>query len=102
MSNERIGDLHARQGQTTDATACFERALGAYRLLIARNPGDIQSRVSSVVPLWSLGELKAKDGRKDLEEALAILRPLAEADRLDETRRGWIPDIEADIAALDT
>jgi hypothetical protein len=32
--------------------------------------------------------LKGKDGRKDLEAALAILKPLAAADRLDVNRRG--------------
>ena len=66
-----------------------------------RNPGDIQSRVFSVLPLWRLGRLKAKGGRQDLEAALAILKPLAEADRLDANRRGWIPLIEAELAALD-
>jgi len=57
----------------------FKRALVAYNVVLRRNPGDVQSRVFSVVPLWRLGELKGKDGRKDLEAALAILKPLAAA-----------------------
>jgi len=79
VSNEGIGDMHARHGQAREAIAAFKRALVAYNVLLRRNPGDVQSRVFSVVPLWRLGELKGKHGRKDLEAALAILKPLAAA-----------------------
>ena len=83
------------------AIAAFERARDAYKKLHERNPDDIQSRVFSVVPLWQLGILKGRDGRRELEAALAILRPLATADRLDANRRGWIAQIEAQLAALE-
>jgi len=99
VSNERLGDIFAQQGQSADAVAAFERALKAYRALLARNPDDIPSLVNSVVPLLRLGELKGPDGLGDLKAALAILKPLAEADRLDANRKGWIPGIEAAIAA---
>jgi tetratricopeptide (TPR) repeat protein len=101
ISNERLGGIHARQGQRQEAIAAFERALAAYNELLRRNPGDIQSRVFSVVPLWRLGELKGKDGRRDFEAALAILKPLAAADRLDANRRGWIAQIERQLAAME-
>jgi tetratricopeptide (TPR) repeat protein len=101
VSNERLGDIYARQGQTQEAVASFKGALAAYNELLRRNPGDVQSRVFSVVPLWRLGELKGKDGRSDLEAALAILKPLAAANRLDANRRGWIAKIERQIAALE-
>ncbi len=101
ISHERIGDMQARQGETAEAIAAFERALGVYQALLARNADDIQSRLFSVVPLWRLGGLKGKDGRHDLEAALAILKPLADADRLDANRREWIALIEDRIAALE-
>jgi tetratricopeptide (TPR) repeat protein len=101
ISNERLGAIHARQGQRQEAIAAFERALAAYNELLRRNPGDVQSRVFSVVPLWRLGELKGKDGRRDFEAALAILKPLAAADLLDANRRGWIAQIERQLAALE-
>jgi tetratricopeptide (TPR) repeat protein len=100
ISNERLGDIYAREGNSAEAIASFESALAAYRALLERNPGDLPSRVNSVVPLWRLGELKGKAGLADLEEALAILKPLAEVDRLDAMRKGWIPAIEAQVAAL--
>ena len=100
ISNERIGDMLAREGDAIGAIAAFERALAAYRQLIARQPDDIQSRVLSVVPLWRLGGLKGREGRGDLEAALAILKPLADADRLDARRKGWTAAIEAQIAGL--
>jgi hypothetical protein len=62
--------VRAAQEQTADAIAAFQRALAAYRTLLDRNPDDVQSRMFSVVPLWRLGGLKGKDGRKDLEAAL--------------------------------
>jgi tetratricopeptide (TPR) repeat protein len=101
VSNERLGDIYARQGQRQETIAAFERALAAYNELIRRNPGDAESRVFSVVPLWRLGGLKGKHGRKDLEAALAILKPLAAAERLDANRRGWIAQIERQIGALE-
>lgn len=100
VSNERLGAVHIQQEDTGHAIEAFERALGAYKALIERNPGDIQSLVFSVVPLLRLGSLKGEDGRPNLEAALSILKPLAEADRLDAMRRGWIDTIEAKIAAL--
>jgi tetratricopeptide (TPR) repeat protein len=100
ISDERLGDIYARQGERQEAIAAFERALAAYNELVRRNPGDAQSRVFSVVPLWRLGVLKGKQGRKDLEAALAVLKPLAAANRLDANRRGWITQIEQQIAAL--
>ena len=92
--------MHTRQGKTIEAIAEYERALNAYRTLVTRYPNNNHSRGLSVIPLWRLGVLKAKDGRKDLEEALNILRALAQENRLDAMRRGWIPLIEAEIAKL--
>jgi tetratricopeptide (TPR) repeat protein len=101
VSNERVGDMHARQQQTAEAITAFEGALRAYNQLLKRNPDDVPSRVFSVVPLLRLGQLRGKEGRKELEAALAILKPLADADRLDANRRGWVATIERQIAALD-
>jgi tetratricopeptide (TPR) repeat protein len=101
VAHERIGGIHERQDQTDEAVAAFERALAIYRKLIGRNPDDIQSLLFSVIPLWRLGQLKPHDGRDYLQQALDILRPLAEADRLDARRRGWIPEIEVELAALE-
>jgi hypothetical protein len=44
--------------------------------------------------------LKGAEGAAYLQAALDILKPLAEADRLDAMRSGWIPVIEEQIAAL--
>jgi tetratricopeptide (TPR) repeat protein len=91
--DERLGDIYRRLGQNAEAIAAFERALGAYRAMLSRNPDDAQPLLFSVVPLWKLGELRGKDGRGDLEAALAILRQLATANRLDAKRLSWIPRI---------
>jgi len=101
VSNERIGDLHNKRGELALAIAAFERALDSYRQLQRRNPADIVSLVSSVVPLWRLGRLRGRKGRADFEAALAILKPLAAADRLDANRRNWIESIQNDVAATD-
>jgi tetratricopeptide (TPR) repeat protein len=100
VSNERLGDIYGRQSQTVEAIAAFKGALRAYRALLARNPDDAQSLVFSVEPLWRIGELRGKQGRSDLESALAILKPLAAADRLDAKRRSWIPLIQKQIDEL--
>ena len=71
-------------------------------MLISRNPGNVQSQVFSVVPRWRLAALDPPRARAHLEAALAILRPLAEANRLDANRLKWISRIEAQLAALES
>jgi tetratricopeptide (TPR) repeat protein len=95
VSHEKIGDVQRARGETSQAIAAFERALNICREAQRRNPDDVQARLFSVVPLWRLGRLKGKEGRTDLEAALAILKPLAAADRLDHDRRSWPCDREA-------
>src|SRR5262249_38078277 len=87
ITNTRIGDVHDSQKETPQAIEAFQRALAIYRELMLRNPDDVQVRLFSVVPLWRIGVLKRKQGRNELQEALAILKPLAAADRLDANRR---------------
>jgi hypothetical protein len=74
--------------------------------LVERNrqialPEDVPSRVFSVVPRWRLASLDPASAVDYLRAALAILRPLAAADRLDTQRLNWIPRIEAQLAALE-
>ena len=97
VSNERLGDMLARDGKTSEAIAAFQRALGIYGDLVSRL-GEPQARVNSVVPLWRLGKLKGSGGVSELRQALAILTELRDASRLDAKRAGWIPQIEAQIA----
>jgi len=98
-SNERLGDTYFRQEKRDAARQAFERALSVYSLLITRHPDDAQSLVFSVVPHLRLAELDASSRRDHLETALAILKPLAEANRLDANRLTWIPQIEDRLAA---
>jgi tetratricopeptide (TPR) repeat protein len=100
VSHERIGDVQNMRGKAIQAIAAFEQALRIYRELQARNPDDIPSRVFSVIPLWRLGRLRGGEGRADFEAALAILKPLADADRLDANRRRWIEQIQSEVNGL--
>ncbi|MGP0040026.1 MAG: caspase family protein, partial [Rhodomicrobium sp.] len=101
VSNERLGDMFAKEGKVSDAIAAFERALSIYETLTTRL-GDPQARVNSVVPLWRLGGMKGKAGQAELRRALGILVELRDAGRLDAERVTWIPEIEGQIAALET
>jgi tetratricopeptide (TPR) repeat protein len=100
VSHERVGDLYAQSGETEKAREAFEHALGAYERLTARNPGDLPSQVFSVVPRWRLSRLDPAHARRHLEGALAILKPLAAAGRLDVNREKWVPQMEAELARL--
>ncbi len=79
----------------------FDRALGTYEVLIKRNPGDIQSQVFSVVSRWQLSRIDLANARRHLDDALAILKPLAHANRLDANRLKWIKQMETELAALE-
>jgi hypothetical protein len=90
-----------KQGDSKGAVAAFERALGAYQALLKAHPDDVESLVFSVVPHVRLAGLDQAKAREHLQAALAILEPMAAADRLDAERRGWIGSIKAQLAALD-
>ena len=100
ISNERLGDMHANNGNDTGARSAFERALAIYAGLVERNPDDLASLVNSVLPRLRLATLDPARARNHLEQALSILQPLAAADRLDAMRRNWIPGIESQLASF--
>ena len=100
VSHERVGATVARQGDTPGAIAAFEQALVIYRGLARAHPDDAQALAFSIVPHLRLAELDRAKQREHLEAALAILEPLAAADRLDAKRRGWLARIKAQLNAL--
>ena len=100
VSNERLGDIYSRQENTMEARQAFECALGAYEALITRNPGDVPSKLFSVIPRWRLSRLDPENARRHLEAALAILKPLAAANRLDANRLTWIGQMENELSEL--
>ena len=87
-----------RNENSGEAISAFERALAIYEALLARFPDNNQLLTFSVVPRWRLGVLQGPSGRPHLERALGILRQLDAEDRLDASRKGWIPEIEALLA----
>ena len=99
VSHERIGDVANANGDTERAITAFSQAIAIYESLLKRNPDDSQARLFSVVPRWRLGALLGSAGLPHLKAAYAILKPLADADRLDTQRTSWIPQIEAAIRA---
>lgn len=98
ISNERIGLISQKAGNMDGARRAFQAELDICQRILQRNPDDIQTRLIAVFALWSLGRLKGAEGRADIEQALAIIKPLAATDRVDAYRRGWIPIMEADLA----
>ena len=100
VSLERVGATLTRQGDVPGAIAAFEQALAVYRGLARAHPDDARSLAFSIVPHWRLAELDGAKQREHLEAALAILEPLAAADRLDAKRRGWLAQIKAQLMAL--
>jgi hypothetical protein len=77
-----------------EAKAAFERALAIYAELLASNPDNRVALVSSTLPLMRLGELDEMNGRGYLGKALAILKRLDGADRLETRHKASIPWIE--------
>jgi tetratricopeptide (TPR) repeat protein len=99
-TNERLGNIYVRRKETNEAKAAYERALAIYDELTARFPDDPLALVNSTVPLMRLGELYGPDGRPYLQKALAILKQLDEAGRLEPRRKSSITRIEAELARL--
>jgi tetratricopeptide (TPR) repeat protein len=100
ISNEQLGDICAEQKESDEAKASFERALAIYDKLKASFPDDTRALVNSSVPLMALGELYGPDGRAYLQRALAILKQLDEAGRLEPRRKPSIARIEERLVEL--
>jgi len=98
--NERLGIVYKGRGETDEAKAAFQRALAIYDNLTARFPDDTLALKSSTVPLIALGELYGPDGATYLRKALAILKQLDEAGRLEPNRKPAITWIEQRLAEL--
>jgi len=100
MSNERLGTIYMERKETDEAKAAYQRALAIYDKLTARFPDDTLALVNSTVPLMVLGLLYGRDGAAYLRKALAILKQLDEAGRLEPRRKPAIAGIEAELARL--
>ena len=100
ISNERIGDLYAQQGDNASSRKAFENALQAYEVLTKRNPDDVQSQLFSVVPLWRLSKLDPARKADYLQSALSILKPLEKSNQLDARRVKWIGQMEDELRKL--
>jgi len=98
--NERLSIVYKGRGETDEAKAAFQRALAIYDNLTARFPDDTLALKSSTVPLIALGELYGPDGATYLRKALAILKQLDEAGRLEPNRKPAITWIEQRLAEL--
>lgn len=100
ISHERIGDILLRLDNSAAALASLTTALAVYDRLAEATTEDGKARLLSVVPRVRLATLDPANARRHLTTALDILKPLADAGRLDSTRLGWIPRLEADLAKL--
>src|SRR5262249_22870395 len=100
VSNVRVGRVYLGPNEPDAAKAAFERALAIYDQPTVRFPDHTTVLASSIVPLMRLGELYGRDGRAYLQKALAILKQLDEAGRLEARHKSSIARIEAALARL--
>jgi tetratricopeptide (TPR) repeat protein len=100
ISHERLGNIYMQRKETDEAKAAFERALAIYDEITARFPDDTLALVYSTGPLMALGELYGPEGAAYFRKALAILKQLDEAGRLEAQHKSSITWIEAELAKL--
>jgi len=100
ISHERLGNIYMQRKETDEAKAAFERALAIYDEITARFPDDTLALVYSTGPLMALGELYGPEGAAYFRKALAILKQLDEARRLEPKRKSDITWIEEQLAKL--
>jgi hypothetical protein len=98
--NERLGVIYMDRKEPSEAKTAFERAVAVYDKLTAKFPDETLALVDSTVPLMRLGQLYGSNGRSHLQKALAILKQLDEAGRLEPKRKPAIAWIEAELAKL--
>ena len=108
VSWERLATVHERQADRAEAIAAWREALAISEALAARFPDSVDLQTTPVVHLAGLARLAdvtTADGhasaRGYLERALALLRPLAAAGKLDARRAAWVEWIEGELAKLE-
>ena len=108
VSWERLASVREQLQDRPAAAAAWREALAVSARLARDFPDSVAMQTTQVVHLAGVARhLDPADptARAEavamLDRALAILRPLAEAGRLDADRQGWIAWIEQQRAALD-
>jgi tetratricopeptide (TPR) repeat protein len=100
LAYERVGSVLATLKRDGDAEAAYRRAVGIYASLLARSPDNASLLFGSAMPLIRLGMLHGANGAQFYEKALAILKQLDAAGRLDPRRRSMITTIEKELAIM--
>jgi tetratricopeptide (TPR) repeat protein len=100
IGHERLGSVYSHLRRNDEAKAALERALAIYAAALARSPDNASLLFGSAMPLMRLGLMHGEEGAPYLEKALAILKRLDAAGRLDPRRRPMIVTVERALAEL--
>jgi tetratricopeptide (TPR) repeat protein len=109
VSWERLATVGERQKDRVGALEAWRQALSISECLATSFPDSVDMQTTSVIHLAGIARnldhadpSARAEALAALDHALRLLRPLAEAGRLDADRQGWIAWIESQRAALET
>jgi hypothetical protein len=94
-----VGDVLRLEGDVAGATVAYREGLDIRRTLAAKDTSNSKWKTNVVLLLVRLA-WAGDDPRARFTEALMILQPLKEQGRLEPSQRGWIAEIERQLAAL--
>ena len=107
MRSEKLASVPEVQGDDADALEAWRAALAVSERLARSFPDSVDMQTTQVVHLAGVARhldptdpVARAEASALLDRALAALRPLAAAGRLDVERQGWIAWIEQQRAAL--
>jgi len=100
VSQNRIGDMLAAQGEGAAALTAYRASLAIAERLAQQDPNNAEWQTDVVVSCWKLAQSIAEiaedeiDRRALLERGLAILHRLHDESRLTRTQEDWIIQFE--------
>ena len=107
VSLEKLALMEEEHGNRRGAIAAWKDALSISERLAEAYPENVDLKVTPVIHLAGVARTldpanpaSREQGLELLDRALAILRPLSEAGKLNANRQSWIDWIEQQRAAL--
>jgi tetratricopeptide (TPR) repeat protein len=97
ISDDRVADLLQAQGDLQGALAIYRDSLAIMKVLAQKDPGNILWQTDVVLGLWKAAAAGG-DPSANYTEALAILKRLDAAGKLNAAQKGWVAAIEAMLA----
>jgi hypothetical protein len=97
FNHQQIGDALVLQGDNAAAYSAYSAAVATREAMLETDPDNVQWQLADVAALYKLASV-GHDPIANLNDALTILKHLADEGLLPDSRKTWISQVEKSLA----